>query len=651
MDELTSVLLDFDLIEFEDAAETTEGDSSAPSSATMMTTSSSSPAYSSVSSSTALMNDLEDSFTALEQLSEALQSPQKNALSKLMSTMSISPRVEAQTDAVLIESVEDIPAERQWFYIDMEDKVQGPFSDEDMMDWYEDGFFSLDIPVRRKDATQYELLGSFFLRGDSAFLEDIPELAVEDLDEFAIAFKKFGKRVVHSPVRNKEQKCVNDVHIPTEEETLSMQLKITVEKENRRSASMASVTSEGAESDSESFQSGFRIPRNYRSPSMEAQFKELSSNSKRLSSANDCNSLYAQYIAQKSAAQSFLSVPVVEEDEPSVISDIEEDEEDDHFEFLESASIIPSSRRSASYEKVFKELTPNSKRLSSAVDCNDMYARYLATKEPPSNAASMSSGIGLPSLIEEEGENDSFASQADAQSEQDAVANEKKAVDVRNRGRLIDEILSTEKSYVESLSVLINCFIQPLKSAQFRKALGIADHDNASLFSNVETIYSLHCSFLSKLIAGKEENNLFEVFLKNADFLKIYTDYVSKYDTQCIRTLQHLSKNKKFQLFLEETMVDERVRGQTLTAFLIMPVQRIPRYEMLLNNVLKLTAEDHTDFAALRMACDKLKAIACHVNENKRLVENMDKVYRIQMSIKGMDRVLMQPHRHFIRKH
>lgn len=47
--------------------------------------------------------------------------------------------------------------------------------------------------------------------------------------------------------------------------------------------------------------------------------------------------------------------------------------------------------------------------------------------------------------------------------------------------------------------------------------------------------------------------------------------------------------------------------------FLILPVQRLPRYVLLLRDLLKFTPEEHTDFENLSKAVDKMSSVADYV--------------------------------------
>jgi hypothetical protein len=52
----------------------------------------------------------------------------------------------------------------------------------------------------------------------------------------------------------------------------------------------------------------------------------------------------------------------------------------------------------------------------------------------------------------------------------------------------------------------------------------------------------------------------------------------------------------------------------TLGSFLIMPVQRIPRYALLLRDLLKNTWEDHPDYENIQKALKLIESIGMDVN-------------------------------------
>ena len=60
------------------------------------------------------------------------------------------------------------------------------------------------------------------------------------------------------------------------------------------------------------------------------------------------------------------------------------------------------------------------------------------------------------------------------------------------------------------------------------------------------------------------------------------------------------------------------------------PVQRIPRYKLLLAELLKHTDEGHHDFANITDALEKVTAVANDVNEAIRRQEEMSKLLELQ---------------------
>lgn len=73
-------------------------------------------------------------------------------------------------------------------------------------------------------------------------------------------------------------------------------------------------------------------------------------------------------------------------------------------------------------------------------------------------------------------------------------------------------------------------------------------------------------------------------------------------------------------------------RGIPLEGFLLAPIQRICKYPLLLNELLKATPEDHPDHADVAKAAQDMKKLADTINEDKR---NAEQLPMIQDSIGG----------------
>ncbi len=143
----------------------------------------------------------------------------------------------------------------------------------------------------------------------------------------------------------------------------------------------------------------------------------------------------------------------------------------------------------------------------------------------------------------------------------------KKRIPVRN------EIISSEESYKRSLEALMESYVNPMEGV-------VSKNDFKKMFSDVKSIYAFHEVFLPYL---SKTEDVGACFLKFADFLKIYTEYINNY-SKIIETLSSLRKNRKFSNFLKAA---RKKATMEITGYLIGPVQRIPRYVLLLKELKK----------------------------------------------------------------
>jgi len=130
------------------------------------------------------------------------------------------------------------------------------------------------------------------------------------------------------------------------------------------------------------------------------------------------------------------------------------------------------------------------------------------------------------------------------------------------------------------------------------------------------------------------------VFLEKAPVLKLYVEYVNNYDNS-VKTIADCLANKNFENFLIETV--GLVDTYPLSTLLIQPIQRIPRYEMLLSDLVKNTWENHPDMESLQKALALIKANAQFVNAQKKRFEDSQKLLEIQTKVGMTD--LFVPHR------
>eukprot|EP01094_Clydonella_sp_ATCC50884_P019372 TRINITY_DN3764_c0_g1_i3.p1 TRINITY_DN3764_c0_g1~~TRINITY_DN3764_c0_g1_i3.p1 ORF type:complete len:212 (+),score=57.68 TRINITY_DN3764_c0_g1_i3:528-1163(+) len=97
-------------------------------------------------------------------------------------------------------------------------------------------------------------------------------------------------------------------------------------------------------------------------------------------------------------------------------------------------------------------------------------------------------------------------------------------------------------------------------------------------------------------------------------------------------------------------MADAAFKKMQLSSFLIMPIQRIPRYQMLLRELIKYTTPEHTDYKSLTGAVAQIEEIADILDKRKKEVENIESVFTVFNSISGALPLRIADPRSYIRE-
>eukprot|EP00842_Homolaphlyctis_polyrhiza_P003375 jgi/Hompol1/4038/HPOL_003460-RA len=98
------------------------------------------------------------------------------------------------------------------------------------------------------------------------------------------------------------------------------------------------------------------------------------------------------------------------------------------------------------------------------------------------------------------------------------------------------------------------------------------------------------------------------------------------------------STGRKFIAHLKAAKLDPRHTQLNLNSYLVLPIQRLPRYKMLLESLLSVTSQEHPDYDDLTKAVADIKHVVEQCNENKREWERQqlekDRIQDIRSRIK-----------------
>jgi hypothetical protein len=136
----------------------------------------------------------------------------------------------------------------------------------------------------------------------------------------------------------------------------------------------------------------------------------------------------------------------------------------------------------------------------------------------------------------------------------------------------------------------------------------------------------MNLEFLQDL---KDKNkSLGTVFLGFAPFLQIYHGYAKGTAKAHRMVTQLLATNAKFAESHAKAM--DEAKGMNLNSLLITPIQRVPRYKLLLTEVLKFSEDSHPDTAQLNGALVEISKAALLINEAVRKEEQRETLKELE---------------------
>ena len=202
----------------------------------------------------------------------------------------------------------------------------------------------------------------------------------------------------------------------------------------------------------------------------------------------------------------------------------------------------------------------------------------------------------------------------------------------RNRRSCAQELVDTEITYVNTISLLLNHFLLPLKEISSIKNL-ISGMEIEKMVFGAEAILSINQELLTNLEDRMNhwnpESLIGDVFLdlvkkifvdsliffsQSANF-KLYTSYVSNYFHAM--TLLKYTASRDLELWISDK--EQHISPKNLEDLMICPVQRIPRYSLLLEKLLKNTPIAHKDYKLISESLRRIRETASYVNEKMKV--------------------------------
>ncbi|KAJ1947357.1 hypothetical protein EC988_005430, partial [Linderina pennispora] len=226
---------------------------------------------------------------------------------------------------------------------------------------------------------------------------------------------------------------------------------------------------------------------------------------------------------------------------------------------------------------------------------------------------------------------------------------------LRQRSKIAAEILETERTYVEGLGLIEKIYINPLLASAQTATPILTRKEMRQLFANFADIIALSRELLLQLEARLGDGQwdgatgqVGDIFVRMAPFLKMYSLYLRNFRSGLASISQWLSSNRAFAEFLQRGNAAPESRGLSFQSYLLLPVQRIPRYRLLLDDLLRNTPTEHVDYASITDALQTVESVAAFVDATIQEHEMTLEMLEIQRAL-GLKEPLLAPGRRLVR--
>ncbi|XP_068778153.1 rho guanine nucleotide exchange factor 11 isoform X2 [Struthio camelus] len=255
----------------------------------------------------------------------------------------------------------------------------------------------------------------------------------------------------------------------------------------------------------------------------------------------------------------------------------------------------------------------------------------------------------LPHLLEDDqGQLSDLEPELDSQNWQHMVSREvvanlpQKEID---RQEVINELFATEGSHLRILRVLDLLFYQRMKKESL-----LSREELALLFPNLPDVIEIHNSLSDSMKKLREEGPIIkeigDLMLSRFDGLakeeiqQVAADFCSYQSIalELIKTKQR--KESRFQIFMQEAESNPQCRRLQLKDLIISEMQRLTKYPLLLENILKHTEAGTSEHDKLCRARDQCRDILKYVNEAVKRAENRHRLegYQKRLDATSLER-------------
>ncbi|KAI9729823.1 MAG: RHO1 GDP-GTP exchange protein 2 [Cirrosporium novae-zelandiae] len=208
----------------------------------------------------------------------------------------------------------------------------------------------------------------------------------------------------------------------------------------------------------------------------------------------------------------------------------------------------------------------------------------------------------------------------------------------KKRQEVISELMYTERDFVKDLEYLRDFWMKPLRSnnspiPEHRREMFVR-----TVFSNCIDVLGVNSKFAESLTRRQQEDpvvkNVGDIFLQYVPKFHPFIQYGANQLYGKWQFEKERAANPAFTRFVDETERLKESRKLELNGYLTKPTTRLARYPLLLENVLKHTADDNPDKEDIPKAVAIIRDFLGKVNIESGKAENHFNLMQLNQNLK-----------------
>ncbi|KAJ1653436.1 hypothetical protein IWQ61_006440 [Dispira simplex] len=217
---------------------------------------------------------------------------------------------------------------------------------------------------------------------------------------------------------------------------------------------------------------------------------------------------------------------------------------------------------------------------------------------------------------------------------------------------IVNEIVTTEKTFMEALKVIKSTWMDPAFDGIVPHSQVMDPLDARTIFKGIDELLEHSTTFYQELQEVVDDmddyqGGIAQVFLRPHRRWEAFPLFIQNL-YQAKDVIRNNLTTKSFAKFHEQNMRSRVSKNATLDSLLILPLQRITRYNLLLDKLLKQTPRCHWEHSQVKEAMTMIEKYTAECNEDPGEITLDCPFYPIVRDFRNVPVMIYRPSRTFI---